>query len=162
MKSSTDWCSSFPKVCQIADTLSEKYLHRWCTQCGEKILLQEAALSEAIGLQLRPDRLLPDVVLFDLRSQKELLVFVEIVASDGPVSTSRKSALLEMALEAGIPSAQIAFVTAYRDRNDTAFKRTLDVVAWNTLIWFMSEPDQIVILRDRPNATDKRIFDLLV
>lgn len=106
--------------------------------------------------------LLPDVVLFDLHPQKELLVFIEIVASDGPVSVSRKAALMEMASEAGVPSAQIAFVTAYRDRNDAAFKKTFDVVAWNTLIWFMSEPNQIVILRDRPNATDKRIFDLLV
>lgn len=132
------------------------------SESGEKILLQEAVLSDAIGLQIKPDRLLPDVVLFDLNSQKELLVFVEIVASDGPVSMSRKTALLEMALAAGIPPAQIAFVTAYRDRSDAAFKKTFDVVAWNTLIWFMSEPDQIVILRDRPSTTDKRIFDLLV
>lgn len=131
------------------------------SESGEKILLQEAALSEAIGLQIMPDRLLPDVVLFDLHQGKELLVFVEIVASDGPVSVSRKSALLAMAIDAGIPETQVAFVTAYRDRNDAAFKKTFEAVAWNTLIWFMSEPNQIVVLHDQPTASASRIFDLL-
>ena len=38
------------------------------------------------------------------------------------------------------------FVTAYLDRSDAAFKKTVDALAWGSFIWFASEPDHLVRL----------------
>lgn len=104
------------------------------SESGSKIVSQEDALTRAIGLQIDPSKLLPDIILFDLHPGRELLVFVEIVATDGPISDSRKSALLQMAANASIREGRIAFVTAYLDRNHPAFRKTFQSVTWNSLV----------------------------
>ncbi|MQU51322.1 BsuBI/PstI family type II restriction endonuclease, partial [Pseudomonas sp. FSL A6-1183] len=44
--------------------------------------------------------------------------------------------------------SQVAFVTAYADRETAGFKKTITGLAWGTFAWFMSEPEKIVVLRD--------------
>jgi hypothetical protein len=122
---------------------------------------QEERLISSIGLRIDRAKVLPDILFFDLKTGRELLVFVEVVATDGPVSESRKQALLEIAHGANISPDRIAFVTAYRDRGEPAFKRTFGSIAWNTLVWFMAEPDHILMLREKPSLTGNRIFDLI-
>lgn len=131
------------------------------SESREKIVVQEKALVEAIGLRLEADRLLPDVIIFDMQPERELLVFVEVVATDGPISESRKQSLQAMASGANIPHHQIAYVTVYQDRDHAAFRKTFSSLAWNTLVWLMSEPDHVIVLRERPLITEARIFDLL-
>jgi hypothetical protein len=131
------------------------------SESGDKIVAQEERLMSSIGLKIDRAKLLPDILLFDLETGRELLVFVEVVATDGPISESRKQALLEIAKGAQIAPERIAFVTAYRDRNEQAFKKTFGAIAWNTLVWFMAEPDHIVMLREKPTLAKKRIFDLV-
>ena len=41
----------------------------------------------------------------------------------------------------GFDEAQVAFVTAYADRDDAAFKGSVSELAWRSFAWFMSEPD---------------------
>ena len=36
------------------------------------------------------------------------------------------------------------FLTAYSDRDDGSFKRSVSELAWQSFAWFMSEPDHIV------------------
>jgi hypothetical protein len=131
------------------------------SESGDKIVAQEEQLMSSIGLKIDRAKLLPDILLFDLETGRELLVFVEVVATDGPISESRKQALLEIAKGAQISPERIAFVTAYRDRNDQAFKKTFGSIAWNTLVWFMAEPDHVVVLREKPSLARRRIFDLI-
>ncbi|HEX6899863.1 MAG TPA: BsuBI/PstI family type II restriction endonuclease [Thermoanaerobaculia bacterium] len=131
------------------------------SESGNKIVAQEEKLISSIGLKIDAAKVLPDIILFDLAPHRELLVFVEVVATDGPISNSRKEALLEIAQGARIPRDRIAFVTAYRDRNDPALKKTFGSLAWNTIVWFLAEPDHVVILRSRPALEQRRIFDLL-
>ena len=121
------------------------------SESGNKIVAQEERQMASIGLKIDQAKLLPDILLFDLETGREMLVFVEVVATDGPISESRKEALLEIAKGAQIPPERIAFVTAYRDRNEQAFKKTFGTIAWNTLIWFMAEPDHVVMLREKPS-----------
>ena len=52
-------------------------------------------------------------------------MFIEVVASAGPVSEARLSALMALATEAGFREEQVAFATAYADRNDAAFKSSV-------------------------------------
>jgi BsuBI/PstI restriction endonuclease len=131
------------------------------SESGDKIVAQEERLITSIGLKIDRATLLPDIILFDLEAGKELLVFVEVVATDGPISESRKQALLEIAEGARISPERIAFVTAYRDRGEPAFKKTFSAIAWDTLVWFMAEPSHVVMLREKPLLAKRRIFDVI-
>jgi hypothetical protein len=131
------------------------------SESGEKIVVQDERLISIFGLKIDRAKVLPDILLFDLEEGRELLVFVEVVATDGPISESRKQALLEITHGANIAPDRIAFVTAYRDRGEPAFKKTFGSIAWNTLVWFMAEPDHILVLREKPSLGAGRIFDLI-
>lgn len=126
-----------------------------------KIVVQEKALIEALGLRIETDRLLPDLIALDTQLGRELLLFVEVVATDGPVTPSRKKALEAMAEEAHFTADKLAFVTVYLDRDHATFRKTFGSLAWNTLVWLASEPEHIILLRDRLLTTEERIFDLL-
>ncbi len=131
------------------------------SESGNKIIARDDVLVQAIGLKIEVARVLPDVILFDLQPGKSLLVFVEVVATDGPISASRKNALLEIATAASFPSDQVAFVTAYRDRNDSAFKKTVPTLAWRSFAWFVSEPDHIVVLHEGSTSSPAHLLDLM-
>jgi BsuBI/PstI restriction endonuclease domain/BsuBI/PstI restriction endonuclease HTH domain len=131
------------------------------SESGDKIIAQEEKLISGIGLKIDRAKLLPDIILFDLRADRELLVFVEVVATDGPISAGRKQALLEIAEDARISPDRISFLTAFRDRNDAAFKKAFGSLAWNCLVWFMTEPDYVLVLREKPSLEKGRIFDLI-
>jgi hypothetical protein len=131
------------------------------SESGDKIVAQEEKLISSMGLKIDHSKLLPDIVLFDLEFGKELLVFVEVVATDGPISESRRKDLLKIAADARISPHRIAFVTAYRDRSEPAFKKTFGSIAWDTLVWFMAEPDHVMVLRQKPALENRRIFDLI-
>ena len=107
-------------------------------------------LAGRIGFAIDPARALPDIILVDLGSTTSdvLIVFVEIVATDGPINKLRKDALSRMAIEAEFDAAQIAFVTAFADRSAAAFRKSIADLAWGTYAWFASEPDKRVILRN--------------
>src|ERR1700681_1936474 len=51
---------------------------------------------------------------------RRALIFIEAVATDGPMNERRKRAFEELATEAGYPLDHVAFVTAYLDRSGTA------------------------------------------
>lgn len=68
------------------------------------------------------------------------------MATDGPVTPRRQQALLEVA--AAFRPENVAFVTAYRDREAPAFRKTFGQIAWRSFVWFASEPRQLVGLHD--------------
>lgn len=118
------------------------------SESGNKVVKRDDDLAKAIGLRIQSDKNLPDLILVDLGPTHPLLVFVEVVATDGPIGESRKEALLLLARQAGFPSENVAFVTAYRDRSAPAFKKTVDALAWGSFAWFMSEPNHILKMTD--------------
>lgn len=117
------------------------------SESREHVVARDDELARAVGLEIQADRALPDILLVDLAPATPLLVFIEVVASDGPVSERRRAALLAVATDAGFDAQHVAFVTAYMDRSAPAFKKTVDALAWNSFAWFMSEPDCLVSLR---------------
>jgi hypothetical protein len=131
------------------------------SESGNKVVARDEALASSIGLRFPPDRLLPDVVLVDLAPAEPLLVFVEAVATDGAVSAARKSALLRLATDAGFAAAQLGFLTAYGERSQSAFRKSVSDLAWGSFAWFASEPDHIVQLRDGADLRGRRLSDLL-
>ena len=120
------------------------------SESRDKVVSRHDDLAKQIGLNILADKNLPDIILADLAPDEPRLVFIEVVASDGPVSEQRKKALLALTEAAGFPQDHITFVTAYRDRSRAEFRKTVDTLAWGSFAWFASEPDKLLHLEDKP------------
>jgi hypothetical protein len=124
-----------------------------------KIIGRDEALMARLHLKIEAGSNLPDVVLVDLGAREPLLVFVEVVASDGAITEDRKDALLRIATDAGFRRHRVAFVTAYADRAAAGFRKTVSRLAWGSVAWFASEPDHLVVQHD--GITGPRSLDEL-
>jgi hypothetical protein len=82
----------------------------------------------------------------DLAPEQSLIVFIEAVATDGPISEGRRGALLDLMTSAGFKVGQVAFVTAFQDRNAAAFKKAIANLAWGSFAWCVSEPEHLIAL----------------
>ena len=116
------------------------------SESGNKVVARDDDLARSVGIQIRADKNLPDTILVDLAPSHPLFVFVEAVASDGPINERRKRALEDLAQQAGFPLEHVAFVTAYLDRSGGPFKKTVDTLAWGSYAWFVSEPEGLMKL----------------
>jgi hypothetical protein len=115
------------------------------SESGNKVVLEDQRLARALGIHIAPDRNLPDIILADIGPKKPILVFVEIVVTDGAITRPRMEALLALATEAGFPRERVAFVSAFEDRGRPAFRKASSEMAWGSLAWSASEPDRLVL-----------------
>jgi hypothetical protein len=123
----------------------------WLSESGAKIVARDEELAKTLKLKLTADKNLPDIILVDVgggNNKDFLLIFIEVVATDGPITSPRQDALSAIAVDAGFPTERVAFVTAYLDRSASAFKKTVSELAWRSFAWFAAEPDQIIALHD--------------
>lgn len=116
------------------------------SESRDKVVERDEALAKRIGLNILADKNLPDIILADLGPDDPELYFIEVVATDGPVSEARKTALLRLTTAAGFPDKQVRFVTAYMARSAPPFKKTVDALAWGSYVWFAAEPEGLVLL----------------
>ena len=133
----------------------------WLSESRNHVVARDDQLAQDIGLTIQPDRNLPDLILVDLGPAEPLLVFVEVVATAGPVNELRRTALLALATEAGFQEEQVAFVTAYADRDNRAFKGSVSELAWKSFAWFASEPEHIIMLHRGTNVEQAHLSDLM-
>ncbi|MNU44074.1 hypothetical protein D3C71_328800 [compost metagenome] len=124
----------------------------WLSESGAKVRHQDATVAKALGLNIDAATVLPDIILANLGESGDdtALIFIEVVASDGPMNETRKAQLLEYVKASGFPAEQCFFGTAFEDRADGAFRKALPTLAWGTFSWFRSEPKHIMMLFDRP------------
>lgn len=138
----------------VIEVFAPKFLQRpgviSLSESGNKVVARDDELAKAIGLTIPADKSLPDIVLVDLGPAHPLLVFVEVVHTDGPVNDARRAALLEIADGASFPAEHVAFVTAYLDRDTASFRKTVSSLAWGSYAWFASEPDRLVVFSIKP------------
>jgi hypothetical protein len=132
----------------------------WLSESGNKVVARDDKLAAAIGIKIEADKNLPDIILADLGPAEPLIVFIEVVATDGAVTARRQKALFALTDEAGFSRDQVAFLTAYQDRQSAGFRKTVSGLAWGSFAWFVSEPNKIVILRDGASSPS-RLADLL-
>ncbi|MDB5440527.1 MAG: BsuBIPstI restriction endonuclease domain protein [Caulobacteraceae bacterium] len=123
---------------------------------GAKVAMRDDDLARSIGLDIQADKDLPDIILADLGPAHPLLVFVEVVATDGPISERRKTALEALVKAAGFPAEHVAYVTAFLDRGQSAFKKAVDGLAWGSYAWFAGEPEGLVVLAARAGKLQGR------
>lgn len=136
----------------------------WISESGAKVVSRDDELANQLKLKISADRNLPDIILVDLGDNKGhgvLLVFIEVVATDGPVTTQRQEALLTIATDAGFPKERVAFVTAYLDRSHGAFKKTVAELAWHSFAWFAAEPEHLIVLHNGREQSTKGLADWL-
>lgn len=124
----------------------------WMSESGAKVRYHDDATAKALGLKIDQGKVLPDIILVQVGDSGDdtHLVFVEVVASDGPMNQNRMDALLEYVKASGFPEDQCHFGTAFEDRADGAFKKCLPQLAWGTFAWFRSEPERLMWLADEP------------
>lgn len=148
----------------VIEVFARTYLAKpavlWLSESGNKIVLRDDRIANAIGLRIEADKNLPDLILADLGPAEPVIVFVEIVATDGAITPRRQEAIYAMTDAAGFKRSQIAFVTAYQDRESPGFRKTVAQLAWDSFAWFASEPDSIIILRNGAAGT-ANLADLL-
>jgi hypothetical protein len=137
----------------IAKDLIEQFAQRhlespallWLSASDKKSLPQFAEMSASVGLKFDLNAELPDVIFADMKEPIRFL-FCEIVATDGPVSEARKQALLAIVNESQIPESAVEFLTAFEDREAAPFRKTFSQLAVDSLVWFRTEPDLLVVL----------------
>jgi hypothetical protein len=118
----------------------------WVSESGNKVVSRDEILARRIGLSIDPAKHLPDIILVDLgdSSPDLVIVFVEVVATDGPISEQRRTELLRLATEGGHDEGNVAFVTAFLDRSTSAFRKCFPDLAWNSFVWVASEPRSLI------------------
>ena len=134
----------------VIEVFARRFLEQpavlWLSESGNKIVARDDELATEIGLKIQPDRDLPDMILADLGPADPVIVFVEVVATDGAITARRQQAMQALTDEAGFKRSQVAFVTAFQDRQSAGFKKTVSLLAWSSFAWFVSEPDKILVL----------------
>lgn len=135
----------------VLECFALKFLEKpavlWLSESGNKVVVRDEAIALSIGIKIEVDKNLPDLILCDLAPAHPLLVFVEIVATDGAMTPMRQQAIHALTDAAGFERKHIAFLTAYSDRQSTGFKKTVSQLAWNTYAWFSSEPENLLLMR---------------
>lgn len=131
----------------------------WISESGNKVVQRDNALASELGLSIETDRLLPDTILVDLAPALPLVVFVEAVATDGPVTEARREALLGLLTAAGFKPEQAAFVSAFEDRDTAAFRKALADLAWGSFAWCLSEPDHVIAFDGRDPRAVRRLVE---
>lgn len=141
---------------RIAQSVVEQFAPRfltdpvvlWLSESAAKVAARDEGWIKRLRLRITPDRTLPDIILLDRgHSAADLkLVFVEVVATDGPVTEQRAQAFLDIAAEGGFDPSRVACVTAFLDRDRAEVKKALPSLAWGSHVWFASEPERLVRL----------------
>lgn len=148
----------------VVEEFAARFLIRagviFLSESGNKVVARDDHLAKMIGLIIPADRFLPDILLVDLGPGEPLLIFVEVVATDGAITDQRQKAFLEITRAGRFKDAQVSFVTAYLDRSQPAFRRTVSELAWNSFAWFASEPEKIMILRGQVMDAPRHLADL--
>lgn len=141
----------------VVEEFATRFLQKpailWLSESGNKVVTRDDGIAQSIGLKIEPDKGLPDLILADLGPDDPLIVFVEVVATDGPISKRRQESLHALTDAAGFDRSQIAFVTAYQDRNSPGFRKTIPELAWNSFAWFATEPQNVIQLIDGSRKT---------
>lgn len=131
------------------------------SESARKIHYQDREILERIELHIQPGRVLPDVLLVDIGIEPLLLVFVEVVVTDGAIDARRLQALERIATADGFEPKHCAFVSAFRDRSRQEFRVATSSLAWRSFAWFQAEPDNIVYLREPRGTSGARLADLI-
>ncbi|MCW5591734.1 MAG: hypothetical protein KIS74_06535 [Burkholderiales bacterium] len=128
----------------------------WLSASDKKSYPQFVELAAKVGLRFDLSAELPDLILADLSDPPKFFL-CEVVATDGAVTEERRRDLLHLVGESSIPESAVRFLTAFEEREATAFRKNFSALAINSLVWFRTEPDLLVAL---DSADRHRLFEI--
>jgi BsuBI/PstI restriction endonuclease domain/BsuBI/PstI restriction endonuclease HTH domain len=132
----------------------------WVSETSRKDEAADMGIAAMVHLPINPNQLLPDIILVDLGSEATRFVFVELVSTDGPITEERRARFAEIVRAGGHDVRNAAFVTAFLDRSSRVYRKLASEFAWDSFVWFASEPDKLIVhLNTGDRAT--KLFDLL-
>jgi hypothetical protein len=138
----------------VVEDFAPRYLREpvvvWISESGQKVSYQDDELAKQLGLNIDQKQLLPDMILSDIGSKDTMIVFVEVVASDGPINENRRAALRKMGTDAGYSPEHLAYVTAFEDRDAGPFKKNIGALAVDSFVWFRTEPHLLMAIKSQP------------
>ena len=144
----------------VIEEFASRYLRNpaliWLSESRTKVIEQQDQLARDLGINLSPDGNLPDIILADVVPTGAILVFVEVVASTGPVTEQRRSDLLKIATDAGFTESNIAFVSAFENRR--SLRGFIEMLAWRSFAWLRTEPDSIIAMYRREAADGSAVL----
>lgn len=108
---------------------------------GDKVHLGDEKSLQTLGIKIDQTNVLPDALIADIGDDPVHFWIIEAVASDGPVTTERRQALLDWAAKQNIKADRCSFLTAFQSRNHPAAKKRLKDIASGTRAWFADEPN---------------------
>ena len=126
----------------------------WLSGSDTKAIPQFVAVSESVGLTFDLSAELPDLILADMTDPLRIL-FCEIVATDGAVTEARREALLRIVRSSNIPEELVEFLSAFDDRQSGAFRKNFGSLAVNSLVWFRTEPELLVVLQTKTDTAQE-------
>jgi hypothetical protein len=136
----------------VIENFSQLYLKDpfvlWLSESGNKVSVRDDELASRLGINIDAGKVLPDIILVEMGTDDPLLVFVEVVATDGAITDRRKEEIHTITDAAKFKREHVVFVTAYMDRQSVGFKKTVTQLAWNSFAWFASESDKLFVLRE--------------
>ncbi|OFC60830.1 hypothetical protein BAE30_07015 [Acidithiobacillus caldus] len=123
----------------------------WVSASDKKSYPQFVETAASVGLRFDLNAELPDLILADMTDPVKFFM-CEVVATDGAVTEMRKQALLGLVRASRVPEECVEFLSAFEDREAVAFRKNFSQLALNTLVWFCTEPDLLVILNAKNKA----------
>lgn len=131
------------------------------SESANKVGYEDREQLSLAGLNIDPKSTLPDVVLMDVDPDPPLLVFVECVATVGPVDKRRKSELDKLAGDSGFDASSFTYVTVFHDRASKLYRSMATTIAWASFVWFETEPEYIIYLSAKKARHTTTLQDLL-
>ncbi len=122
----------------------------WLSDSARQRPFRDDPLTKAVGIPFEESRLLPDVVAVDLdppdRPGRIRIVCIEAVVSDGAFTENRKEEIQKLISSSryGYGPADVSYVSAFQDRCASSFRRLAPSIAWDTGVWFASDPSRIL------------------
>jgi hypothetical protein len=123
----------------VIEEFAPRFLTRpgviWLSESSNQQPLADNDIARAVGLNIADSGILPDIIMADLAPDKPLLVFCEVVATDGPMNEARKLAILELVQAGGYDASNIVLMTAFIDRGTAAYKNAAPSLATGSFAW---------------------------
>jgi hypothetical protein len=120
----------------------------WLSESRKKVISRDENVVKLLGLSIDTSKVLPDLILVDFGTHPShgelLVVFVELVATSGPITEVRKRQLLDIVQASQVDPKNVRFVTAFLDRGDKGFASSIAQIAWGTHVWITTEPRNLV------------------
>lgn len=131
------------------------------SESAKKIDVKDDDLCKAIGFNIDVSAVLPDIILADLGRKDPVIIFIECVASDGPINDRRKEELMNIARQASYKESDCAFITVFKDRSDIVSRKLNPSIAWGTFIWYATEPNSLIYLHEGSQRRITHLVDFL-